>query len=251
MKEGKMISSTRQSPNHIWELLRVAVVASVVLSSCGLLFQSGETQRSGEEEAGEEGIPLDEFDLSDEGSLESEGLDISVEGEVLSCPDEKQLYILMYSHLLTVEGPGFSFREENKEEGAYFQIFIYPDGHISSEGLYNSIAMVISGSSEDCALDGSSDITARITGTCQGNQAMLDIVEQHENFVLYGQCPEGQVQLVEQWILSAPEETHTFRLFTGGDDHVLSYDAGVSAAIYSWTLLPAEGLGLVPLVPED
>lgn len=247
-------------------LVRSALILFLifVISSCGPLSGTGEPAASAGEGLGEQSSAVEP---PEPGSAEDENqpgmqadspaedqdqdeigeIDISVTDQPLTCPKEEQLYYLEYSHIQELDLPGFYLREESVNPQAFFQVYIYADGTISSEGLMNVVDLEMRGYVEDCELSGTSQLSAEITGTCQGNVASLKIIEMRESYDLKSSCPDQQPIIPETFPASAPEVEHNFALNVGGDTYVLEQDIGMVVIYYSWTLIPGEGLGLVPL----
>lgn len=179
-----------------------------------------------------------------------------------TCPTEKTLYNLWFSHLSVIDidaggGETFYLKFENIPP-SYFQLWINPSGKISTELIINITKISYQGTAiypDDnyCPVqtyDGIWEMKAEISGVCEKGIVRLHIVEEWINPALHSSCgdwasPPG--------LYSAPELNLTFDLSSDFPrDGITIPEGGMFHASYDYNLVP-EGfeLELVPLVPKQ
>ena len=86
-----------------------------------------------------------------------------------SCPEVDMVYQLDYIHEVVQNMPNVHF-EHIAEPDAAFYLTIYEDGTIDSDDFENLVLVSITGTFEDCVLDGNAELSAEIHGrVCRGN----------------------------------------------------------------------------------
>jgi hypothetical protein len=179
-----------------------------------------------------------------------------------TCPTEKTLYNLWFSHLAVIDidaggGETIYLKFENIPP-SYFQLWINPSGKISTESFINITKISYQGTAtypDDgiCPVqvfDGIWEMKAEISGVCEKGIVRLHIVEEWINPALHSSCgdwasPPG--------LYSAPELNLTFDLSSDFPaDGITIPEGGMFHASYNYHLVP-EGyeIQLVPLVPKQ
>lgn len=173
----------------------------------------------------------------------------SVSTPALNCPEEDMIYQLDYIHEHVQNMPAAHI-ESIAEPGAAFFLTLRGDGTIDSYGFENLVKVSISGTIEDCVLEGDAVLSADIFGLCVEGIATLDIAEHWEAISTTVTCPDQEPQSTSiEGFFSAPEDQFDFELKKEGDTKVLEADSGILSAYYSWTLFEY-GLAVKPL-PQD
>jgi hypothetical protein len=166
-----------------------------------------------------------------------------------SCPGIDTVYQLDYVHKHVQNMPAAHI-ESIAEPGAAFFLTIRGDGVIDSDDFENLVKVSITGTIEDCVLEGNAVLSADIFGLCVEGIATLDIAEHWEAMSTTVTCPDQEPQSTSiEGFFSAPEDQFDFELKEEGDTKVLEADSGILSAYYSWTLLEY-GLAVEPL-PHD
>jgi hypothetical protein len=163
-----------------------------------------------------------------------------------SCPEVDMVYQLDYIHK-TVQNTPQSHIESIAESGAAFYLTIHGDGTIDSDDFENLVKVSITGTLEDCVLEGNSELSAELFGLCVEGIATIQITEHWESMSTTVTCPDTPPQstsLVDT--TSAPEDQFDFELKEEGDTKVLEGDVGFLSVYYSWTL-HEYGLAVKPL----
>lgn len=166
-----------------------------------------------------------------------------------SCPEVDMIYQLDYIHEVVQNMPNANFKHIAEPDAAFF-LTIYGDGTVDSDDFENLVSVSITGTFEDCVLEGNAELSADIFGLCAEGIATLHITEHWEAMSTTVTCPgqEPQSTSIEGYF-SAPEDQFDFKLEEEGDTRVLEADTGILSVYYSWTL-HEYGLAIVPL-PQD
>jgi hypothetical protein len=166
-----------------------------------------------------------------------------------SCPDVDMVYQLDYIHEVVQNMPKVHF-EHIAEPDATFFLTIHEDGTVDSDDFNNIVLVSINGTFEDCALEGTGELSADIGGLCSAGIATISITEHWEAISTTVTCPGNEPQSSNiEGFFSAPEDQFEFELKDEGDTQVLEADTGILSVYYSWTL-HEYGLAIVPL-PTD
>ncbi len=181
----------------------------------------------------------------------------------LSCPDEKTLYSLWFSHLAELnidvgEGNTVSLRFENIPP-SLFDLWIESDGQISNEGIFREAQISYNGTathpnSANCPVqtfEGVWNMRAKISGTCTNDVARIHIIEEWVNPKLESDCVSSNK--VGAGVYSAPELDLVFDLNDAyPSDSIKNLDDLFLQVDYAYHLYPAGyELPIVPLVPEE
>jgi hypothetical protein len=180
----------------------------------------------------------------------------------ISCPEEQSLFSLWYSHLAVIDvdaGDGETFYLKHESEpNTYFDLWIYPDGSISNEGIFREVEIPYHGTAthpndDDCPVqtfNGTWLLRATITGTCKKNTAKIHITEEWVDPVLKSDC--GEAVGPGPGLYSAPETDLVFNLNDKNPhDYIEIPEGSLFHAYYGYYLWPAGyDLPIVPLVPE-
>ena len=180
----------------------------------------------------------------------------------LSCPDEKTLYSLWFSHLAVLDidmgdGETFYLKFENSPP-SYFDLWIEPDGQVTNEGIFNQAPITYHGTAnhpkdDDCPVqtfEGTWQMQAKITGTCANDVVKILIIEEWIDSELHSSC--GDAIGPGPGIYSGPELDLIFDLSSDFPaDGITIPEGGVFHASYDYHLQPAAyELPVVPL-PEE
>ena len=163
-----------------------------------------------------------------------------------SCPEIDMNYQLDYVHEVIQNTPGANFVETAPPGSAFF-LTIRADGTVDSDDFETVITVSIMGTFDDCALEGTGELSADILGLCSEGIATLLITEHWESVTTTVTCPNQEPQTVNlEGLFSAPEDRADYRLADEGNTRVLEADSGILLVYYSWTLRE-HSLGLAPL----
>lgn len=166
-----------------------------------------------------------------------------------SCPGADMVYQLDYIHEVVQDMPNVHF-EHTAEPGAAFFLTIHEDGTVDSDNFENLVSVSITGTFEDCVLEGVGELSADIFGLCAEGVATLNITEHWEAVSTTVTCPNQEPQSISiEGFFSAPEDQFDFMLKEEGDTRHLEADIGILSAYYSWTLREY-GPAIVPF-PQD
>jgi hypothetical protein len=165
---------------------------------------------------------------------------------VSACPEIDMYYKLDYIHEAIQNMPAAHF-VHTAAPGAAFFLTIRGDGSVDSDEFENLITISITGTFEDCVLEGTGELRADILGLCNEGVVDLQIKEHWESLTTTVTCPNDDPQSISiESLFSAPEDRADYRLADEGNTRSLETDTGIFSAYYSWTLHEV-GLGLVPL----
>jgi hypothetical protein len=163
-----------------------------------------------------------------------------------SCPEVDMVYQLDYIHEVVQNIPQAHFEHIAEPDAAFF-LTIHGDGTVDSDDFENLILVSITGTFEDCVLEGNGELSADILGLCTEGIATLQITEHWEALSTIVTCPDKEPQSTNiEGFFSAPEDQFDFKLKEEGDTRVLEADTGILSVYYSWTLLEY-GFAIVPL----
>jgi hypothetical protein len=166
-----------------------------------------------------------------------------------SCPEVDMIYQLDYIHEVVQNMPNAHFEHIAEPDAAFF-LTIHGDGTVDSDDFENLVLVSISGTFEDCVLEGNAELSADIRGLCAEGIATLQITEHWEAMSTTVTCPGQEPQSTSiEGFFSAPEDQFDFKLKEEGETRVLEADTGILSVYYSWTL-HEYGLAIVPL-PQD
>jgi hypothetical protein len=163
-----------------------------------------------------------------------------------SCPEVDIVYRLDYIHEVVQNMPNANFKHIAEPDAAFFLTF-HGDGTVDSDDFENLVTVSITGTFEDCVLEGNAELSADIFGLCAEGIAKLHITEHWEAVSTTVTCPDQEPQSISiEGFFSAPEDQFDFKLKEEGDTQVLEGDMGILSVYYSWTL-HEYGLAIVPL----
>jgi hypothetical protein len=166
-----------------------------------------------------------------------------------SCPEADMYYKLDYIHEVEQNMPNVHFEHVAEPDAAFF-LAIREDGTADSDDFDNLVFVSITGTFEDCELEGYAELSADILGLCVGGIATLQITEHWGAMSTTVTCLDKEPQSINiEGFFSAPEVKFDFELKEEGDTQVLEGDTGILAVYYSWTL-HEYGLAVKPL-PQD
>ncbi len=166
-----------------------------------------------------------------------------------SCPEVDMVYQLDYIHRVVQNMANVRFEHVAEPDAAFF-LTIHQDGTIDSDDFENLVQVSITGTFEDCVLEGSAELSADILGLCVEGIATMDITEHWRAVSTTVTCPGQEPQSTNvAGFFSAPEDQFDFELKEEGDTQILEGDTGILSVHYSWTL-HEYGLAVVPL-PQD
>jgi hypothetical protein len=163
-----------------------------------------------------------------------------------SCPEVDMVYQLDYIHEVVQNMPSAHFEHIAEPDAAFF-LTTHGDGTVDGDDFENLVLVSITGTFEDCVLEGNGELSADILGLCIDGIATLQITEHWESLSTTVTCPGQEPQSASiEGFFSAPEDQFDFKLTQEGDTQVLEADTGILSAYYSWTLRE-DGLAIVPL----
>jgi hypothetical protein len=163
-----------------------------------------------------------------------------------SCPEVDMVYQMDYIHEVVQTMPNVHFEHIAEPDAAFF-LTIHEDGTVDSDDFENLVSVSITGTFEDCVLEGNGELSADILGLCVDGIASLQITEHWEAVSTTATCPDQEPQSVSvEGFFSAPEDKFDFKLTEEGDTQHLEADIGILSAYYSWTL-HEYGLAIVPI----
>lgn len=175
---------------------------------------------------------------------ESEGDD---ESERLECPQSDIEVLVDYIHILIMRPPDGEIKMIAPPAAEFFVTF-RGDGSIDSTDFENRIPVFLSGTLEDCTIEGKGELSASFTGTCKNGFVGIDIVENLHGLTTTTTCPdEGSQTVSTEGLFSAPEDHAQFELRGTEYSHILELDVVLQSLYYSWTF--KFGSGVEPLVP--
>jgi hypothetical protein len=146
------------------------------------------------------------------------------------------IYQLDYIHEVVQNMPNANFEHIAEPDAAFF-LTIYGDGTVDSDDFDNLVSVAITGTFEDCVLEGNAELSADIVGLCADGIATLYITEHWEAMSTTVTCPGKEPQSTSiEGLFSAPEEEFDFKLEDEGYTRVLDGDTGILSVYYSWTL---------------
>jgi hypothetical protein len=163
-----------------------------------------------------------------------------------SCPEVGMVYQLDYIHEVVQDMPKAHFEHVAVPDAAFF-FTVREDGTVDSDDFENLVSVSISGTFDDCVLEGNGDLRADILGLCSEGIASLLISEHWVALSTTATCPNQEPQSINiEGFFSAPEDQFDFKLNEDGDTQVLEADTGILSVYYSWTL-HEYGLAIVPI----
>lgn len=163
-----------------------------------------------------------------------------------SCPEIDMVYQLKYVHEVVQNMPKAHFEHVAEADAAFF-LTIHGDGTVDSDDFENFVSVSITGTFDDCVLEGNGELSADILGLCSEGIASLLITEHWEALSTTVTCPDQEPQSINiEGFFSAPEDQFDFKLEEEGDTQVLEADTGILSVYYSWTLYEY-GLAIVPI----
>lgn len=192
-----------------------------------------------------------------------EDSDFDVQIPLRTCPTEKTLFTLWFSHLAVLDnewgdGETFYLKFENVPP-SFFDLWIDADGTVTNEGIFSETPIGYYGEANypddnDCPVqifEGVWQMRAKISGVCENGIVRIHIIEEWLNPVLHSSCedPEG----LDPGLTSAPELNLVFDLSSDFPaDGITIPEGGPFHASYDYALYPAGyELPVVPLVPEQ
>lgn len=156
------------------------------------------------------------------------------------------VYQLDYIHEVVQDMPKAHFEHVAVPDAAFF-FTVHEDGTVDSDDFENLVSVSISGTFDDCVLEGNGELKADILGLCSEGIASLLISEHWVALSTTSTCPNQEPQSINiEGFFSAPEDQFDFNLNEDGDTQVLEADTGILSVYYSWTL-HEYGLAIVPI----
>jgi len=179
------------------------------------------------------------------------------------CPEEKTLFSLWFSHYAVLDidvggGETFYLKFENTPP-SFYDFWIEADGTVSNEGIFREAPIGYQGTAthpndDNCPVQtfqGSWQMRAKISGTCNDDVVKIHIIEEWVDPVLDSDCVPGASP--GPGLYSAPELDLVFNLQDEyPSDLVEIPEGGLFQASYAYHLwLAGYDLPIVPLVPEE
>jgi len=180
---------------------------------------------------------FDEIDLSDdggEGDVEQDEIDLSS-----GCPQEEIEFWLTLDYQLNVEQGNGYIRERTDPTAGVSLIIRDSDVWMRHIGLDSeTIPGTIEGQIGDCQVEGMTELSFIIVGSCESGMATLDITGQYELYSRRIVCNGQVVENFTDSLIDGPSITADFNISLGGDTVDWSQDLGFVQAVYKWTLAP-------------
>ncbi len=181
---------------------------------------------------------------------------------ILSCPDEKTLYSLWFSHLTVLDidaGDGETFYLQfDNIPPSFFDLWIDADGNVTNEGIFSETSIAYQGvanhpDDDDCPVqtfEGDWQMKAEISGICENNIVTLHIKEEFLDSDLHSSC--GDALGPGPGLYSGPELDLIFDLSSDFPaDGITIPEGGAFHASYDYALYPAGyELPVVPLTDQ-
>jgi len=195
------------------------------------------------------------FDLSSDGMETPEatlGFDLSKDEDEPpqgSCPNEKALYNMFYSHeavldIIAPDGETFYLEFNNMDFApTFFQFWINPTGELSTEEIVNIVTIGYKGTAnhpgdKNCPVqtfNGAWEMKAEISGRCKNGKVNLHIKEEWIDPEYHSSC--GDAIGPGPGLYSGPELDLEFDLSVANPmDGLVSPEGGQFYANYSYTI---------------
>ncbi|NIS82226.1 MAG: hypothetical protein GTO14_18925 [Anaerolineales bacterium] len=227
------INSTRYPKGFIL-LLVTFVILMYPLAGCSAI--GGQVREDEREE-----------ELAPEGTSKDEDREKQDESERSECPQTDVQVLVDYVHIIIMRPPEGEVKLTAPAAAEFFVTF-RGDGSIDSNDYENRIPVFLSGTLDDCTIEGEGELSATFTGTCKNGFVNVDIVERLHGSTATMTCPEEGSQTVSlEGLFSAPEELAQFELKGTEYSHVLEADVVAQSLYYSWTF--KFGWEVEPLAP--
>lgn len=192
-----------------------------------------------------------------------EDSDFDAQIPLRTCPTEKTLFTLWFSHLAVLDidmgdGETFYLKFENIPP-SFFDLWIDADGTVTNEGIVSETPIGYYGEAnhpddDDCPVqifEGDWQMIAEISGICVNDIVTLHIKEEFLDSDLHSSC--GDAISPGPGLYSGPELDLTFDLNSDFPaDGITIPEGGPFHASYDYALYPAGyELPVVPLVPKQ
>lgn len=198
------------------------ILGQALLLGCGVLgFGSGSE--------GDDAI-FDEIDLSND----LDEIDLSS-----GCPQEAVEFLLTLDYRLEVEESNGYIRERTDPLTGVTLMIHGSEVWMTHTGAdIETIPGTIEGQIGDCQVDGMTELSFEIDGSCENGVATLNIEGTYE---IYSRTIVCNGQVVEEFtdsLFEGPSINADFNISTSGDIVDWSQDLGVVKAVYTWILMP-------------
>jgi len=213
MKTGQKISI----------LTIMIILGQALLLGCALLGVRIGSESDGDGE-------LDEIDLSND----LDEIDLSS-----GCPQAAVEFLLPLAYQLNVEESNGYIRERTDPFAGVTLVIQGPEVWMAHTGAEaETIPGTIEGEIGDCQVEGMTELSFEISGSCDSGVATLDIEGEYEIYSRKIVCNGQVVEDFTDSLFEGPGINADFNISTSGDVVDWSQDLGVVQAVYRWTLMP-------------
>jgi hypothetical protein len=218
---------------------------ALLLISCSIQ-RAGSTQDApdGNDGSGGEGDGTGD-DGSDSSDLEVSGDEAFDEIDLTSfpCPDEPRIFILQVnSTLFAKDEDGAYYTQHNDENtgSSAAQLLISKDGVVQPYPEFDSVFVIIEGKSGDCDISGKGEFSIKVSGTCKGSVASLNVVGEWKSWSQTIQCPGKAPITASEGAFPAPSIEGDFWLTESGHTIGEPLEFPDLKIDYSWKLIPEQ-----------
>lgn len=223
----------------------IMFLIAILLISCSIQ-RAGSTQDApdGSDGSGGEGDGAGD-DGSDSLDLEESGDEAFDEIDLTSfpCPDEPRTFILhVNSTLFAKDEDGAYYTQHNDENtgSSAAQLLISKNGVVQPYPEFDSVFVIIEGKSGDCDISGKGEFSIKVSGTCKGSIASLNVVGEWKSWSQTIQCPGKAPITASEGAFPAPSIEGDFWLTESGHTIGEPLEFPDLKIDYSWKLIPEQ-----------